>query len=321
MAERLDDLTLGRVLGRGVSGRVLLAVHRETKAAFALKTIEKARIKGQSQLTQLYREKEFLSTLRHAAIVRFYTTFKDEDHLYFLLDKLEGGELLWHMRRSPAGKLPEETARRCLGAALQPLRYMQEKGVLYRDLKPTNLIFSRAGRLTLVDLAHAKRIGAGSAEWLAERSDSVCGTPHYHAPETVRGEGHGPAAQLWALGVLLYEMLMGVPPFWEPKASGGSEEPPPPLREQILAAAPPLDRLEPGPRATATALLQAEPEARAASFPDGYSSVMALPWLESLPWDAIDSGECVPALAFAEHAREWDELDAPAPEGDPFDGF
>ena len=103
---------------------------------------------------------------------------------------LPGGELLWHMRRSPAGKLPEETARRCLGAVLQPLRYMQEQGVLYRDLKPTNLIFSRAGRLTLVDLAHAKRIGAGSAEWLAERSDSVCGTPHYHAPETVRGDGH-----------------------------------------------------------------------------------------------------------------------------------
>ena len=166
----LDTLSLGRVLGRGVSGRTLLAVHRETKRAFALKTIEKARIKGQAQLTQLYREKELLGLLRHAAIVRFHTTFKDDEHLYFLLDKLDGGELLWHMRRAPSGRLPEETARRCLGALLQPLRYMQEQGVLYRDLKPTNIMFSRAGRLTLIDLAHAKRIGSGSTDWPSGQS-------------------------------------------------------------------------------------------------------------------------------------------------------
>ena len=90
MSLSLDELTLGRVLGKGVSGRVLLATHTVTKAAYALKTIEKARIKGQAQLTQLYREKEFLGALQHAAIVRFHTTFKDEEHLYFLLDKLDG---------------------------------------------------------------------------------------------------------------------------------------------------------------------------------------------------------------------------------------
>ena len=353
----LDALSLGRVLGRGVSGRVLRAEHSARSTAYALKTIEKARITGQSQLAQLYREKELLSCLRHPGIVRFHTTFKDDACLYFLLDKLDGGELLWHMRRSPGGRLPEEAARRCLGALLLPLRYMQEQGVLYRDLKPTNILFSRAGRLTLVDFAHAKRLGPGgsdAAEWQrsaaplrtrtraphargcgrapeppdparhpcprSERSDSVCGTPHFHAPETVRGDGHGPPAQLWALGVLLYEVLEGRPPFWEPKpgaaaaadGAGAAADAPPPLREQILAASPPLEKLPPGPRAVAAALLQADPAARAACFPQGYASVMGLAWLASLPWEALESGECVPQLGFEAHAREWDDLDGTA---------
>ena len=181
----------------------------EMKKQQALKTIEKSHIKGEAQLTNLYREKELLGALRHPAIVRLHATLKDEARLYFLLEQLEGGELLWHMRRAPQGRLPEETARRCLGALLLPLRYMQEQGVLYRDLKPTNALFSRAGRLKLVDFGHAKRL----PEWRTERSHSVCGTPHYHAPETVRGEGHGPPAQLWALGVLLYNLICGKMPY------------------------------------------------------------------------------------------------------------
>ena len=175
-ATALADLELGRVLGRGVSGRVLRVRDRRTAATYALKTIEKSHIKGEAQLTNLYREKELLGALRHPAIVRLHTTLKDEARLYFLLEQLEGGELLWHMRRAPQGRLPEETARRCLGALLLPLRYMQEEGVLYRDLKPTNALFSRAGRLKLVDFGHAKRL----PEWRTERSHSVCGTPHYH---------------------------------------------------------------------------------------------------------------------------------------------
>eukprot|EP00964_Phaeocystis_antarctica_P100437 scaffold66074_cov57-Phaeocystis_antarctica.AAC.2 len=121
----LADLELGRVLGRGVSGRVLRVRDRRTAASYALKTIEKSHIKGEAQLTSLYREKEILGALSHAAIVRFHATLKDEARLYFLLEQLEGGELLWHMRRAPHGRLPEEAARRCLGALLLPLRYMQ----------------------------------------------------------------------------------------------------------------------------------------------------------------------------------------------------
>jgi hypothetical protein len=146
-------------------------------------------------------------------------------------------------------------------------------------------------------------------------------------PNQVRGEGHGPQAQQWALGVLLVEMLEGRPPFEGGGGGGGcccgggggggggggdggdEAAVPLPLREQILRAAPSLDRLSAAPRAAAAALLQADPGARAASFPEGYVSVMGLGWLSALSWAVIESGECVPDLGFEEHAREWDDLE------------
>ena len=188
----LDALLFGGELGRGVTSKVLLAVLKEDSTQrFAIKTIEKAKIAGQEGLARLYREKDLLGSLDHPNIVRFHRTLKDELHLYFVLEHLDGGELLYHMLRAPRGnRVPAESARICLGALLVALAYLQQSGVLYRDIKPTNIMFSRSGRLKLVDFGHAKRMAP------TERSTSVCGTPHFHAPEIVRGEPHGLPAQV-----------------------------------------------------------------------------------------------------------------------------
>jgi serine/threonine protein kinase len=297
----LTDIEQGTELGRGAIASVRLATAAADGKRYALKVVEKAKIVGQSQLTRLYREKELLSALSHPSVVGFHGTFKDEAHLYFLLELLSGGELLWHMRRERRCRIAPHAARVCLGALLLPLRYMQEQNVLYRDLKPTNVMFSATGRLKLVDLGHAKRF-ASPAALSDERSTSVVGTPHYHAPETVRGEGHGLAAQLWALGVMLVEMLAGRPPFWE---GGGF----PPLREQILEAQPDLIPLPDEAKPLAQSLLQADPVARAAAFATaeggvGYAGVMAHEYLASLDWAALEAGTIVPAFDFAAHAAE-----------------
>ena len=128
---------------------------------------------------------------------------------------------------------------------------------------------------------------------------SIVGTPHYHAPETVRGEGHGLPAQLWALGVLLVEMLFGRAPFWEIGKDG------PPLKEQILQADPDLHPLPQDAKELAQTLLTAEPQARAAHFGgQGYAGVIAHPYLRSLDWDAIERGSLVPDFEFGIHAAE-----------------
>lgn len=294
----LEDLSFGGQLGRGVTSKVLLAVLKTDRSQrFAVKTVEKAKIAGQAALARLYREKDLLASLEHPNIVHFYRTLKDEQHLYFVLEHLDGGELLWHMRRSPRGnRVPAESARTCLAALLLALTHLQQKGILYRDIKPTNIMFTRSGRLKLVDFGHAKRMGAG------ERSTSVSGTPHFQAPEIVRGEPHGLPAQLWALGILIIEMIAGRPPFAE-RSSG------PTLKEQILGEEVDLICLPDAARPLVAALLERDAAVREACFPAGFSNVMKDAWLSDVDWPAIEAGSCVPDFAFALHAEE--QLETP----------
>ena len=304
----LSDLTIGENVGRGASCTVCVATLSSTEPhkQFALKVIEKTKIVGQAQLTRLFREKELLSELYHPSIVRLHCTLKDERNLYFVLDLLTGGELLWHMRRAPRQCVPPSAARTCVGALLLPLRHMQEKGVIYRDLKPTNIMFTLTGRLTLIDLGHAKRAGPD------ERSTSLCGTPHAHAPEAVRGDGHGWPAQLWALGVLIVEMMAGEAPFWETAISKSRGDD---LKTQILRAQPDLSRVpDEQARALTATLLCAAPEARHVVYPRGYADVMLHPWLNALDWEAIGDGRCVPdSFDFAAaHAEHLDALESSA---------
>lgn len=293
----LDDLDQGEPLGKGATSTVRLALGRDGRP-YALKVIEKANIRGESALARLYREKELLAALSHPGVVDFHTTLKDDARLYFVLELLDGGELLWHMRRAPRRRVVPSQAAVCLGALLLPLRHMQQQGVIYRDLKPTNVMFTASGRLKLVDFGHAKRIAPG------ERSTSVCGTLHYHAPEAVRGEAHGMPAQLWALGVLLVEVLTGRPPFWDGEGL-------PPVREQILAADPDYAPVPEEARPLAAALLALDPAAREASFPAGYADVAAHEWLAQLDWPAVESGARVPDFDFEAHAERVRRLAPP----------
>ena len=293
----LSEVTQGDQIGRGATATVHLATATATGQRFVLKVVEKKKIAGQTQLARLFREKELLNTLSHPAIVKFHATFKDDERLYFLLELLAGGELLWHIRQDKRCRLMPPDARIVLAQLLLPLQFMQEQRVLYRDLKPPNIVFTASGRLKLVDFGHAKRI-EGSTPLEEERSMSVCGTPHYNAPETVRGEGHGLAAQLWALGVLHVEMLYGRAPFW---AAG----PAPPLNEQILAADPDLVPLPEDAQVLARALLTADPTERAANFDNkGYAGVRAHAYFADVDWAAIESGGLVPNFDFALHAAD-----------------
>lgn len=293
----LEDLVQGREAGRGASATVHVATDKTSNQRFALKVVQKNKIKGESQLARLFREKDLLQALDHPSIVAFHATLKDDERLYFVLELLPGGELLWHMRQDKRNRVMPPDARIVLAQLLLPLQYMQEQRVLYRDLKPPNVVYSANGRLKLVDFAHAKRIES-AIPFEEERSQSIVGTSHYAAPETVRGEGHGLPAQLWAFGVLHVEMLFGRAPFWEAPALG-------PLDQQILAADPDLTPLPEDARVLARALLTLDPTERAAAFGNqGYTGVRAHPYFDGVDWAAIEDGSLVPNFDFALHAAD-----------------
>jgi len=180
----LEELTIGRVVGTGAAGRVHVAVVRRSGARCALKVIEKSRVAGEKDLARLLTEKEVLAAARDApGVVRFFGTLQDATSLYFVLEYLDGGELLWHMRRtrrrSPATAsaasdasmarprcahgIDAAAARIVTGSLVLALEHLSDHlSILYRDLKPTNCLFSRSGVLKLVDFGHAKRMSGAS---------------------------------------------------------------------------------------------------------------------------------------------------------------
>ncbi|XP_023606095.1 cGMP-dependent protein kinase 2 isoform X2 [Myotis lucifugus] len=139
---------------------------------------------------------------RHA---KLYRTFKDNKYVYMLLEACLGGEL-WSILRD-RGSFDEPTSKFCVACVTEAFDYLHRLGIIYRDLKPENLILDAEGYLKLVDFGFAKKIGSGQKTW------TFCGTPEYVAPEVILNKGHDFSVDFWSLGILVYELLTGNPPF------------------------------------------------------------------------------------------------------------
>ena len=157
----------------------------------------------QRQLEHIKSEVRILSTVSHPFIVNFLGHMQNPRRLYMLFEYVSGGELFSHLRHE--GVLREPAARFYASEIVLALEYLHGLDVVYRDLKPENLLLSASGHIKLTDFGFAKCV--------PDRTHSLCGTPEYLAPEIIQGTGHGKGVDWWALGILIYEMLAGYPPF------------------------------------------------------------------------------------------------------------
>ncbi|CAG2240366.1 PRKG1 [Mytilus edulis] len=153
------------------------------------------------QQEHIYSEKKIMSEARSLFIARLYKTFKDVKYVYMLMEVCLGGEL-WTILRD-RGCFDEITARFCISCVIEAFRYLHDRGIIYRDLKPENLLLDNHGYVKLVDFGFAKKIGQGRKTW------TFCGTPEYVAPEIILNRGHDRAADYWSLGILMFELLTG----------------------------------------------------------------------------------------------------------------
>ncbi|XP_075139902.1 cGMP-dependent protein kinase 2 isoform X2 [Leptodactylus fuscus] len=175
---------------------------------FAMKCIKKRHIVDNRQQEHIHSEKNILHDAHSPFIVKLYRTFKDTKYVYMLLEACLGGEL-WSILRD-RGSFDESTAKFCIGCVAEAFEYLHQIGVMYRDLKPENLLLDSAGYVKLVDFGFAKKIFPGQKTW------TFCGTPEYVAPEVILNKGHSFSVDFWSLGILLYELLTGSPPFTGP---------------------------------------------------------------------------------------------------------
>ncbi|KAJ3200689.1 spindle assembly checkpoint kinase, partial [Entophlyctis luteolus] len=200
----LQDFDVGRALGKGKFGRVYLAREKSSGYVVALKILFKNELIENKVEKQLRREIEIQSHLRHPNILRLYGYFYDAKRVYLILEYAAGGEVYKCLRKIT--RFSEEQASKYVCQMADALQYLHKKHVIHRDIKPENLLIGLQGELKISDFGwsvHAPNT----------RRQTLCGTLDYLPPEMVEGKEHTDAVDLWSLGVLCYEFLVGVPPF------------------------------------------------------------------------------------------------------------
>merc|ERR1712228_210563 len=224
------------------------------------------------QQEHIMNEKKIMAALDSPFCIKLFATFKDELNVYFLLEPVMGGELFSLLRHQKTFK--QRTASFYCGCVVLAFEYLHNKlNVIYRDLKPENLMISSNGYVKLVDFGFAKK---------RNNTCTLCGTPQYLAPEVIRNYSHGFAVDWWTLGILIYEMIFGYPPF----EAGGNVK----MYEKILRGQveyPQNDSLNVSVRDIINKLLRKESHKRLGAGPKGAQSIKRHDFFNRIDWKEL----------------------------------
>jgi serum/glucocorticoid-regulated kinase 2 len=183
-------------------------VGKERGQLFAMKILRKSHLVRRRQIERTRTERKVLSVVNHPFIMKLHYAFQSPDKLYLVLDYCPGGELFFHLSRFR--RFPERVARFYAAELLLALGHLHKRGIIYRDLKPENVLLDAEGHVKLGDFGLAK----AGIQHSCEGATSMCGTPEYMAPEVLAQQGHGFCVDYWGLGMLVYEMMTGLPPWY-----------------------------------------------------------------------------------------------------------
>jgi aurora kinase len=215
---KLTDFEIGRRLGRGKFGKVYVVREKQSGYICAMKVLVKADLLGHRVEKQVIREIEIHGRLRHKNCVCLYGWFHDQRHVYLLLEYAPGGELYGELSQKKT--LDNKRAAQVLVQVVRGLIYLHQRGIAHRDIKPENVLVGFNGRVMLGDFGWASYIPYHETGVQRVRRTTLCGTLDYLPPEMVEARPHDEKSDVWAVGVLLYELLVGRPPF----ESGGPGE-------------------------------------------------------------------------------------------------
>lgn len=262
-----------KTLGRGSFAKVLLVRKRDTGELFAMKILSKKAIMARNQIEHTMAERLILGNVQHPYIVALRYAFQTEDQLYLVLDYCSGGELFFHLKRE--GRFPESTVRVYIAEITLALEYLHARNIIYRDLKPENVLLDREGHVLLADFGLSKLLQGNQ-----DKAMTYVGTVEYLAPEVITAQGHSFAVDWWAMGTLMAELISGLPPFYSTNVNL--------MMERILKAELRLpEYVSPEARSLIAGLLTRDPSKRLGSGANGAAAIKRHPFFSGLDWDAL----------------------------------
>ncbi|XP_050668248.1 atypical protein kinase C isoform X3 [Leptidea sinapis] len=286
----LEDFELIRVIGRGSYAKVLMVELKRTKRVYAMKVIKKALVTDDEDIDWVQTEKHVFETAsNHPFLVGLHSCFQTPSRLFFVIEFVRGGDLMFHMQRQR--RLPEEHARFYAAEISLALHFLHERGVIYRDLKLDNVLLDHEGHIKLTDYGMCKEgVRPG------DTTSTFCGTPNYIAPEILRGEEYGFSVDWWALGVLTYEMLAGRSPFDISHAADNPDQNTEDYLFQVI-----LEKTIRIPRSLSVkaasvlkGFLNKNPVERLGCGENGFLDIVNHPFFKSIEWEMLEQKQVVP---------------------------
>ncbi|XP_009778794.1 probable serine/threonine protein kinase IREH1 [Nicotiana sylvestris] len=301
----IDDFEIIKPISRGAFGRVFLAKKRTTGDLFAIKVLKKADMIRKNAVESILAERDILISVRNPFVVRFFYSFTCRENLYLVMEYLNGGDLYSLLRN--LGCLDEDVARVYIAEVVLALEYLHSLHVVHRDLKPDNLLIAHDGHIKLTDFGLSKvglinstddlsgpavsgtsmmeddesHLSASEHQQERRNKRSAVGTPDYLAPEILLGTGHGFTADWWSVGVILFELIVGVPPF--------NAEHPQKIFDNILNRKIPWpgvpDEMSAEAQDLIDQLLTEDPNLRLGA--SGASEVKQHPYFRDINWDTL----------------------------------
>lgn len=277
----LDDFHLMKVIGKGSFGKVVLARGKADQQVYAIKILDKKAIVKKGELEHVKSERNVLiATTHHPFLVTLHCSFQSPDKLYFVLNYVNGGELFYHLQRDK--RFPETRARFYAGEIALALGHLHSVGIVYRDLKPENILIAADGHIILTDFGLCKE-----GITAVDTTTTFCGTPEYLSPEVLRNEPHGFPVDWWSFGIVLYEMISGLPPFYSENRElmyerTLSED----LNFSLAFSAPAKEMIK--------LLLVRDPALRLGTGEDDVEAIKAQPFFAAIEWDALYRKEITP---------------------------
>lgn len=204
-----DDFEMITVIGQGSFGKVVQVRNKKNQQIYAMKMLNKRSIVERGEVEHTKAEKEILQTVKHPFLMCLHYSFQTPDKLYLVMDFVNGGEMFYHLQQ--VHTFDNERAKFYAAEIVLGLEYLHQHGIVYRDLKPENLLLDSEGHIKMTDFGLSKQ-GLNDPD---ARTKTFCGTPEYLAPEVLQGHEYGKAVDWWSLGTLIFEMLTGLPPFYD----------------------------------------------------------------------------------------------------------